>query len=139
MIKSIHFQNFKALRDATLPLGAFTLILGPNGSGKSTAMQALHFASDPGSYDFDNIVTAGWEGDPTVDVSIEWTWEGEKSTTSSHLMFKRPAGPTPQGNGSFPDFLKKALASFKVYSFEAQSLSRPVETNGKAELSQDGS
>jgi len=95
MIKSIHFRNFKALRDATLPLGAFTLILGPNGSGKSTAMQALRFASDPGSYDFDNIVTAGWEGDPTVDVSIEWTWEGEKSTTSSHLMFKRPAGPTP--------------------------------------------
>ncbi|MGH9929962.1 MAG: AAA family ATPase [Pyrinomonadaceae bacterium] len=47
MIKSIHFQNFKALRDATLPLGPFTLIVGPNGSGKSTAMQALRFAAGP--------------------------------------------------------------------------------------------
>ncbi|MBL8203313.1 MAG: AAA family ATPase, partial [Blastocatellia bacterium] len=44
MIESIEFKNFKALRDTTLPLGRFTLIVGPNGSGKSTAMQALEIA-----------------------------------------------------------------------------------------------
>ena len=41
MIESVQFKNFKALRDATLPLGRFTLIVGPNGSGKSTALQRL--------------------------------------------------------------------------------------------------
>ena len=41
MLESIHFKNFKALRDATLPLSPFTLIVGPNGSGKSTVLDAL--------------------------------------------------------------------------------------------------
>ena len=41
MLDLIEFQNFKILRNATLPLAPFTLIVGPNGSGKSTALQAL--------------------------------------------------------------------------------------------------
>jgi predicted ATPase len=41
MIESIEFTNFKALRQTTLPLSPFTLLLGPNGSGKSTVLQAL--------------------------------------------------------------------------------------------------
>lgn len=41
MIESIEFKNFKALRDTTLPLAPFTLLLGPNGSGKSSVLQAL--------------------------------------------------------------------------------------------------
>ena len=41
MIESIQFKNFKALRDATLPLGPCTILVGPNGSGKSTVLQAL--------------------------------------------------------------------------------------------------
>jgi predicted ATPase len=41
MIESIEFVNFKALRNATLPLAPFTLLLGPNGSGKSSVLQAL--------------------------------------------------------------------------------------------------
>jgi len=46
MIESIRFINFKALRDTTLPLSPFTLLLGPNGSGKSTVLQALQTNSD---------------------------------------------------------------------------------------------
>ncbi len=41
MIESIQFTNYKALRNATLPLSPFTLLLGPNGSGKSSVLQAL--------------------------------------------------------------------------------------------------
>ncbi len=41
MIESIQFTNFKALRNTTLPLSPFTLLLGPNGSGKSSVLQAL--------------------------------------------------------------------------------------------------
>jgi AAA15 family ATPase/GTPase len=48
MIESVHFRNFKALRDTTLPLGRFTLIVGPNASGKSTALQALKAAHNAG-------------------------------------------------------------------------------------------
>src|SRR6267378_2361262 len=107
MIKSIHFQNFKALRAATLRLGPFTLIVGPNGSGKSTAMEALHFASGPHEHSFDEIATTGWQrqSEPTVKVTIEWSWEGGETTTISELQFKRSFGPAPQDGRSFPDFL----------------------------------
>src|SRR3954454_7824811 len=46
MIESIEFTNFKALRQTTLPLAPFTLLLGPNGSGKSTVLQALRMIGE---------------------------------------------------------------------------------------------
>lgn len=59
MITSIHFKNFKALRDTTLKLGRFTLIVGPNGSGKSTAMQAIRVFTHEKSYSRNDLITAG--------------------------------------------------------------------------------
>ncbi|OLE54689.1 MAG: hypothetical protein AUG51_06970 [Acidobacteria bacterium 13_1_20CM_3_53_8] len=74
MIKSVHFKNFKALRDATLPLSRFTLIVGPNGSGKSTAMQALSMASNPNVAYFGDVVTADLQrsSDSIVEILIDW-------------------------------------------------------------------
>ena len=110
MIKSIHFQNFKALRDATLPLGLFTLIVGPNGSGKSTAMQGLRFALAPsaGQYEADKIISAGWAAPPCVEIRIDWAWKGKEVTTVSarELMSERAIGPTVEGPDSY-DFPRK--------------------------------
>src|SRR5260221_9602123 len=60
MLKSIQFKNFKILRDATLPLERFTLIVGPNSSGKSTALQALQIISNAPSDipSFQKVATA---------------------------------------------------------------------------------
>lgn len=41
MIVSIDFRDFLVLEEASLPLGAFNLLLGPNGSGKTTALRAI--------------------------------------------------------------------------------------------------
>jgi predicted ATPase len=141
MIKSIHFRNFRALQDAKLPLSPFTLIVGPNGSGKSTAMEALRFAHDPSAYGFDTIMTAGggWSGEPIVEVSIDWSWEGGKTTTVSGRDQKRIFGPVPVGQGVFTNSMQEALADFKVFSFEARALATPVQTHRKAELREDGS
>lgn len=45
MIEKIEFSNYKALRNTTLPLAPFTLLLGPNGSGKSSVLQAIQIVS----------------------------------------------------------------------------------------------
>jgi predicted ATPase len=45
MVDRIEFKNFKILRNATLPLGPFTLVVGPNASGKSTALDAIERAA----------------------------------------------------------------------------------------------
>src|SRR5437868_14574356 len=86
MIKFIHFENFKALVDATLPLNRFTLIVGPNGSGKSTAMQGLSMASKPEAFGFNNVVTASLKeaGDITVEIRIDWD--------ASNFGFLKPVG-----------------------------------------------
>lgn len=41
MIASVAFRNFKALRNTTLDLAPFNLVIGPNGSGKTSLIQAL--------------------------------------------------------------------------------------------------
>ncbi|MDF0731387.1 DUF3696 domain-containing protein [Pseudomonas entomophila] len=41
MISSIQLHNFKCWTDATLPLGALTLVSGLNGAGKSSVLQSL--------------------------------------------------------------------------------------------------
>ena len=41
MIASVEFRNFKALRNASLTLSPFNLLIGPSGSGKTSLIQAL--------------------------------------------------------------------------------------------------
>lgn len=39
MIETVSFKNFKALRDVTVPLERFTVLVGPNASGKTSVLQ----------------------------------------------------------------------------------------------------
>src|SRR5215212_5099826 len=91
MIKSVHFQNFKALIDTTLPLNRFTLIVGPNGSGKSTAMQALRAAGNPHMFKFQNVITASLKDDGNAKVEIKIKWDFHNSVVYSTSGWK-PAG-----------------------------------------------
>src|SRR5216683_7545380 len=88
MLHSIRFQNFKVLKDATLKLHPFNLIVGPNGSGKSTVFQALEAVSrlQPnawiGSSDFDRFRTAGPKPSD-VRVRLLWTEDPADPTTTA--------------------------------------------------------
>lgn len=142
MIKSIHFQNFKALRNATLPLGPFTLVVGPNGSGKSTAMQALLFALKPSSFPFNQVATAGLgsQPEPSVNVSIKWMWDGaEVTTVSQRLGDSKFHNPVNVRNTRAPlEPLMKFLRGFRIFSFDASALAAPVQTHPNAELQPNG-
>src|ERR1035441_5524577 len=105
MFESIKFQNFKALRDATVPLSRFTLIVGPNGSGKSTALNAFLALNDPsllscnqsaGAPNSESVkLTAGWKSERTFClVTVEWSpisgmsypkFDGDRSGASIDL------------------------------------------------------
>ncbi len=41
MIQSVHFQNFRCLRDVTLKLAPLTVLVGPNSSGKTSVLEGL--------------------------------------------------------------------------------------------------
>jgi predicted ATP-dependent endonuclease of OLD family len=50
-IQSVRINNFRALKDVTIPFDAITTFIGPNGAGKSTVLRALDwfFNGKPGS------------------------------------------------------------------------------------------
>jgi hypothetical protein len=43
MLRKVRIRNFKSFRDATFPLGNFSLVVGANGTGKSNLFDALRF------------------------------------------------------------------------------------------------
>ncbi len=45
MIRSVHFRNFKALRDYSVSLRAVNVLVGPNNAGKSTVIDAFRALS----------------------------------------------------------------------------------------------
>jgi ABC-type cobalamin/Fe3+-siderophores transport system ATPase subunit len=49
-IESITVGNFKARKEATVPLAGVTILVGPNGCGKSSVLQAIHWAARAASY-----------------------------------------------------------------------------------------
>ncbi|MFO7898389.1 MAG: AAA family ATPase [Planctomycetota bacterium] len=144
-IKSVHFQNYKVLRDSTLPLGQFTLLIGPNGSGKSTALNALRlFDIDPKT-----CLSAGlsYEEGAKAQVRIDWAiGSGPAPYSTRDVTHSRRGGSTiehhsdprrhapPDDAKRFTRYLKDAA----IYNFDAKALAQPVRLQPKVELSTAG-
>ena len=145
MIESIHFRNFKVLRDATLPLGPFTLIVGPNGSGKTTALQGFEAARDCRRYEFFQLVPAGGiDAKECVRVTISWSTPGPDITSTLLWLHDQPGTighsgfPSNQRGRAITDSLKRRLAQSRVYSLDAAAIALPVQLTPDMELRKDG-
>lgn len=145
MFESIQFQNFKALRDTTLPLSRFTLIVGPNGSGKSTALNAIFYLRAPHVCDFQRIRNATTASAGEVKVTADW-----KEPGNEHRVF---AQWVPHGNSGTRfsavhrhgqvhsnrrDLVQIALGRARFYSLEAAAISASVILQPQMELAQSG-
>lgn len=141
MIRSIEFKNFRMLRDTTLPLGRFTLIVGPNGSGKSTALWALSHQSR-GRPDYPEVVSVGskensetrirW-GAPDGGIGVHvfvWT---HGSGSGMRFEVKRPSPRTAHGD------LIALLSKSRFYALEANRIGQPVELRPTMTMGEDGS
>ena len=49
-LESITVRNFKAIKEAVIPLDRVTILVGANGCGKSSVLQAVHWAARAASY-----------------------------------------------------------------------------------------
>lgn len=154
MIDSVEFQDFKALRRATLPLGRFTLIVGPNGSGKTTALQALQAVAGPLAFDghqFSRMVSAGSQA-RLMEVAVHWIvgHDGLVVFDSDVITKTRwQAGSVKQwheardgrklqeSDPSVQDTLSK-LRRIRLYSFDAAVLSLSATVEPTMELQPNG-
>jgi predicted ATPase len=139
MIESVQFRNFKVLRDTTLHLSRFTLLVGPNGSGKSTALQA---AADPKHFSFGGVATAGLPPKETVEVILQWgnPYEGaatvfRATSSGSSRNRKRRQSALPQDVWKL---LEEKLVRVSVYALDANAIAAPRNLQPNAKLQSNG-
>jgi predicted ATPase len=142
MIESVEFHNFKALRDTTLPLSRFTLIVGPNGSGKSTAMQALQAIRISKHLSFQEIATVGLQprDETVVEVVIHWgePYAGAKTIARWPLTGRGSFGHPHLPTGQIATRLDHILSAICVYSLDPQAIAAPTQLQPRMRLAPNG-
>lgn len=140
MITSIHFQDFRVIERADLPLGPFNLLLGPNGSGKTTAVNAVLALGD--------IAAARRVGrEPLVQPDLagataEFRFGGTLEGGAALVRFDATGHPAttftePPGRVGTPlvDWLGGGV---RGYGLDPVALARPVVRETAAILGPDG-
>jgi energy-coupling factor transporter ATP-binding protein EcfA2 len=99
MIQTVRFKNFKALRDLTISLERFTVLVGPNACGKTSVLQGLDSLfflrhNDPDYFskerDFYILLSHGAPSDSSVIIRGAGTWAGETGHVELSLFEHGP-------------------------------------------------
>jgi len=141
MIESIRFENFKALRDTTLPLSRFTLIVGANGSGKSTALMAILALRSPREPQFSQVRSASAPDSTSVTLTAKWKEDKNDYTITVGWPSsdRDPAFLADPGNQENRfDKPRKALYRARVFSLDANAIAAPVQLQPSMELAPTG-
>jgi predicted ATPase len=145
VFKSITFTNFKALRDTTLPLAPFTLLLGPNGSGKSTVLSALETIANRNGLDTRKVASVGASlgGEQPVRVRLDWvegpvlcsiaSWDLSNALNLQHFPVSGGSLPHPEITRA-----EDQLRSIRVYSLDSGSIALPTHIGPDVLLARNG-
>lgn len=143
MFRAIRYRNFRLLRDATLPLGPFTLIVGPNASGKSSALAALTGYANPIRPTEPNV-SVGLGPDGPSEFSFEYEYESpdgrfiaqvthrDDRIVNTHWMM--PPGEPGKIPPDVKQEMHRRLDSARVFSLDSNALAQPSSLTPEAEL-----
>lgn len=143
MIRSIQFKNFKVLRDCTLPLSQFTLLIGPNGTGKSTALAGIQFLARPGA-PWERLQSIGL--DPHVESFVQLVAKGSGGFEGLRMGYKWVPGQRVEDVFNYQDdatmrkvsVMKGSLASARTFSLDAKALAQEYKLVGSLDLGENG-
>ncbi|MFF9346822.1 AAA family ATPase [Streptomyces sp. NPDC014734] len=108
----LHVENFRSLRDVTIPLGPLTVLVGPNGVGKSNVLKVFDFLAAIIRTDlqpalderggFDEVAFWGGDKPPTsmvVRLKADWTTHAStKAPDEYSLTIRRRSTPGSRGS-----------------------------------------
>ncbi len=95
MIEKVTLQNYKCLRDVTLELAPFTVLIGPNDSGKSSLLDAIGALGRPSS----EMLVGGATRESLVwranrDLAMHWMVTGSFESHRYEYKLVLPVGVT---------------------------------------------
>lgn len=140
MLKSVEFRNFKALRNTSLPLDRFTLLIGPNGSGKSTAIQAL-LAAVHAQHSFGEVATVGLDPGQSVEVLLRFAAPLEglvRQTVWGDKGEKRVHYAGFELVGERESEIEQRLHRLRFFSFDPVAIAQPVPLQQMIQLGSKG-
>lgn len=113
-IKSVRIQNFRTLKDVTIPFDSVTTFIGPNGAGKSTVLRALDwfFNGKPGSLTENDCSFGAVDQDIQVQVTFAGLTEKDREALGKY---------TPQGVPTFTAWKRLAPGGVELLSANAKS------------------
>ncbi|MCI0676249.1 MAG: AAA family ATPase [Phycisphaerales bacterium] len=140
MIETIHFKNFKALRDTKLRLSRFNLLVGPNGSGKSTVMQALQKLPSQNLNDYSRFASAGIKLGTDVQVIVRWTNVFQGATTIARWKPNEHLAPSHEGvqDRATIEAINRFMIGIRVYNLDATAIAHTVGLKPDIELATNG-
>ncbi|MGW3977190.1 AAA family ATPase [Streptomyces mirabilis] len=111
----LHVENFRSLRDVTIPLGPLTILVGANGVGKSNVLKVFDLLADIIQTDlepalearggFDEIAFWGGPKPPTtLRIRLKATWTTHSSPNAPDeydLKVRRYSAPSNKDNGRY--------------------------------------
>lgn len=139
MIASVGFRRFKALRNASVQLEPFNLVLGPNGSGKTSLIEAfLHLRGLSVLEPIDPLTARVTENGPgmvfrfrppyeTVEVRLACV-DSNRCDALQVLPADAPGWPA----------LRAEIATIRSFAFDPEAMAEPAPRAASAELAADG-
>lgn len=111
----LHVENFRSLRDVTIPLGPLTVLVGANGVGKSNVLKVFDLLADIIRTDlepaletrggFDEVAFWGGPKPPTtLRIRLKATWTTHSSPNAPDeydLKVRRYSAPSNKDNGRY--------------------------------------
>ncbi|MGW0942454.1 AAA family ATPase [Streptomyces sp. NPDC002623] len=111
----LHVENFRSLRDVTIPLGPLTVLVGANGVGKSNVLKVFDLLADIIRTDlepalesrggFDEVAFWGGPKPPTtLRIRLKGTWTTHSSPNAPDeydLKVRRYSAPSNKDNGRY--------------------------------------
>jgi predicted ATPase len=139
MVASVAFRNFKALRNASLVLSPFNLLIGPSGSGKTSLIEALlrlrSLAKLPLA---DRPAAKGKAGGPEISFHFSRPHEGIDVRLScvSELVCDS-LRVTPANSPGWPALLEE-IGRIRSYLFDHYAMAEPALRTGGGDLVSNG-
>lgn len=136
MFTEITYKNYRALRDARLPLGALNLLVGPNGSGKTSVLESIKWAS--GAFPaYDELRSVGAPIDAKI--HFDYTFQGSSETGKISWWINKQGVHSDKGIPSNLQFeFQAAVKGIRHYAFDSAKMRKPVTITAHRQLMTSG-